>query len=330
MQPTDLTSNPDSQYLNEIKDIKVAPIFILGDQRSGTTLLYKTLADTGYFNVVRAYHIIKYDEILSNHINKREDLAIRDLEERFKEVGISDRKIDHVAATPSLPEEYGFILKNVVGKELFITPRNLPTFQQLCRKIQAISDPAKPLLLKNPWDFPQFLQVKQFARGAKFIFIHRHPVHVVSSKLKASRSVIYGWNEYTAMLSPLYRETLSNPIKRSLLRVLVSKSLGLSLHQTIKSSVDAINYYMESINRLSPLEYISIRYEDLCSAPAATIKQVMNFLTIEDHSGLDYSQVIKPRPLNLLPEVQNRASSIQQRSKAYFDYYGYGIQHLPL
>ncbi|EDX82930.1 hypothetical protein S7335_108 [Synechococcus sp. PCC 7335] len=66
MQSTNPINSPDSPHLNMLKDVEVAPIIILGDQRSGTTLLYKTLADTGCFNVVRAYHIIKYDEILSN------------------------------------------------------------------------------------------------------------------------------------------------------------------------------------------------------------------------------------------------------------------------
>ena len=65
-----------------LENVVTAPIFILGDQRSGTTLLYKTLTDTGCFNAVRACHIINYDEILSNHVNQTED--------RVKSLGIGD------------------------------------------------------------------------------------------------------------------------------------------------------------------------------------------------------------------------------------------------
>ena len=318
-------ASPDSPYLNMLEDVAIAPIIILGDQRSGTTLLYKTLADTGCFNAVRAYHIIKYDEILYNHANQKEEQAIEALEERFKSLGIGDRKIDRVAATPSLPEEYGFILKNVVGDELFITPKNLPTFRQLCRKVQVSSGLKKSLLLKNPWDFPQFLRVKQFVPPAKFIFIHRNPVHVISSRLKASRSMIYDWNEYTALIAPIYAQIFSNPIKRSLIRMLSSKRLGLGLRRSIQTSVEATTYFMENIDQLPEQDYISIRYEDLCAEPASTIKQIMAFANIEDRSNLDYSQVIKARSLNLLPGVQKRARQIHHRSRAYFDYHGYSV-----
>ena len=318
-------ASPDSPYLNMLEDVAITPTIILGDQRSGTTLLYKTLADTGSFNAVRAYHIIKYDEILSNHINQQQAQAIETLERRFEALGIGDRKIDRVAATPSLPEEYGFILKNVVGDELFITPKNLATFQQLCRKIQVSSDPKKPLLLKNPWDFPQFLRVKQFVPHAKFIFIHRNPIHVISSRLKASRSMIYDWNDYTALIAPIYAQIFSNPIKRSFIRLLSSKRLGLGLRRSIQTSVEATTYFMENISQLSEQDYVSIRYEDLCAAPASTIKQVMAFVNIEDRSNLDNSVVIEARQINLLPEVQKRARQIQQKSKAYFDYHGYSV-----
>ncbi len=323
MQSAKAKVSPDSQYLHLLDNVETTPIFILGDQRSGTTLLYKTLADSGYFNVVRAYHIIHYDEALSNHINETEDLAIRKLKARFEALGISDRKIDRIAATPELPEEYGFILKNVSGDELFITPQNLAIFQQLCRKIQFSSEVGKPLLLKNPWDFPRFLHVKQVIPQAKFIFIHRNPIHVVSSRIKASHSMIYDWNEYTALLAPIYAQIFGNPIKRSLIRLLYLKPFGVGLRQSIRTSVEATTYFMENINALSLQDYISIKYEDLCKAPQSTIEQVMRFLNIEDNSGQDYSQIIKPRPLDLLPEVKKRAEQIQQKSKAYFDYHGY-------
>lgn len=323
MESTDSATAPDSSYLHRLENVQVSPIFILGCQRSGTTLLYKTLADTGCFNVVRAYHVIKYDEILSNYFNQTEEQAIQKLAVRFKELGISDRKIDRVTATPSLPEEYGFILKNVVGDEFFITPQNLSVFQQVCRKIQLSSNLNRPLLLKNPWDFPHFLQVKQFVPSAKFIFIHRNPIHVVSSRIKASRSLIFDWNEYTALLAPQYREMFSNPIRRGFIRLLCSKRLGLELRQSVQASVEATTYFMENIGALPAQDYISIKYEDLCESPAATIGQIMTFLNIEDCSNLDYAQIIEPRSLNLLPEVQKRAKQIQQKSRAYCDYHGY-------
>ena len=326
MQSTDEAVVPDSQYLDRLKDVKIAPIFILGDQRSGTTLLYKTLADTGCFNVVRAYHIIKYDEILSHYFNGTEEQAIEMLAARFEDLGIGDRKIDQVAATPNLPEEYGFILKSVVGDELFITSQNLPTFHQLCRKVQVSSGLDRPLLLKNPWDFPQFLYVKQVVPDAKFIFIHRNPIHVISSKIKASRSLLYDWNEYTALIAPIYAELFKNPIRLNFIRLLHSKYLGMGLRQVMQKSAEATAYFMQNISELPEQDYISIRYEDLCREPDLTIQQVMAFLDLQDYLELEFSQRIKPRSLNLLPEVKKRAKQIQQTSEAYFDFHGYSHQ----
>lgn len=323
MESIDLINNLDSQYLHLLEGVEIAPIFILGDQRSGTTLLYKTLSDTGCFNSVRAYHTIKYSEILSNYVNRTEEEAIGELETQFERLGIGDRKIDRVAATPRLPEEYGFILKNVAGDKLSITPKNLPVFQQLCRKIQFVFNQSRPLLLKNPWDFSQFLYVKQVVPRARFIFIHRNPIHVVSSRLKASRSMIYDWNEYTALIAPIYAQIFGNPIKRSLIRLLFSKRLGIGLRRSITTSIEATTYFMNNIDALSAQDYISIKYEDLCADPELTIQQIMAFLDLQDRSNLDYSQMIEQRSLNLLPEVRKRAKFIQQKSKAYFDYHGY-------
>ena len=49
----------DQPYLDQLTQTDLQPIFILGDHRSGTTLLYQTLASTHCFNVVKAYHVIK-------------------------------------------------------------------------------------------------------------------------------------------------------------------------------------------------------------------------------------------------------------------------------
>lgn len=175
----------DLPHLDLLSRTDISPIFIMGDHRSGTTLLYKTLVATGCFNFLKAYHVIKYNEILANHINDTEGRAVRELEKLFESLGIRNRTIDKVMVTTDLPEEYGFILNSVVGNSSCITPDNLSVFQQLCRKIQFLSALDKPLLLKNPWDYSQFICVKEMIPSAKFIFIHRHPLDVINSKFKS-------------------------------------------------------------------------------------------------------------------------------------------------
>ena len=323
MQSTNHNSVSDRPYLDLLSQVDYSPVFIMGDHRSGTTLLYKTLVATECFNFVKAYHIIKYDEILSNHINQIEERAVRELEELFRSLGISDRTIDKVMATPDLPEEYGFILKNVAKEESFITPQNLPIFQQLCRKIQFISDPDKPLLLKNPWDFTQFMYVKSVVPSAKFIFIHRHPVHVINSKLKAVRTLFADWNAYVALIAQWYEQIFKNPIQRNLFRLLYSKYFNLGLRRITKQSIESTTYFLENVESLPESDYLCVRYEDLCQAPEATINKILGFLDLEARSTLEYQKLITPRAIDLLPEVQQQYGHIRQKLQAYFVDRGY-------
>ena len=226
-------------------------------------------------------------------------------------------------ATPNLPEEYGFILKNIVGDESFITPKNLPVFQQICRKIQYSSASDKPLLLKNPWEFTQFMSVKQMMPTAKFIFIHRHPIHVMNSKLKAARVLLSEWNPYTALLATQYEEIFNNPVKRTLYQLLYSQYFDMGLRQVRKSSVESTTYFLENIASLSDEAYIGITYEGLCDAPKATIEKVLAFLNLGSSVELDYPQLISPRAIALLPEVEKRYDLIREQLQPYLAYHGY-------
>ncbi|NJN19548.1 MAG: sulfotransferase, partial [Oscillochloris sp.] len=87
-------------------------VFIMGDHRSGTTLLYQLLAATGGFNVVTAYHVINFDQVLADHGAGRSAAARCELAARLGALGISDRKLDGVIVSPDLPEEYGFLLED--------------------------------------------------------------------------------------------------------------------------------------------------------------------------------------------------------------------------
>ncbi|ERT07706.1 stf0 sulfotransferase family protein [Lyngbya aestuarii BL J] len=323
MQSTNNTLSLDQPYLDRLAEVNFNPIFIMGDHRSGTTLLYKTLAATECFNFVKAYHIIKYDEILSNYIYKKENQAIQELEELFKSLGISDRKIDQVVATPNLPEEYGFILKNVAGDESSITPKNLPIFQQLCRKIQLTSDPDKPLLLKNPWDMPQFMDVKSIFPAAKFIFIHRYPIHIINSKLKAVRLMLSIRGAYTALISRRYRKIYDQPIRRLIYQFLYSSYFNLGLKQVTKTTSQSTSYYLNNISSLPSIDYLSITYEEFCKNPKAIISKILGFLQLQPKSTLDYENLIKPRPVKLLPEVKSQSDEICHKLQAYLTYHGY-------
>ncbi|NJK70556.1 MAG: hypothetical protein HC941_32320 [Microcoleus sp. SU_5_3] len=69
MPTTNINNIPDEPYLNLLEQVDFTPIFIMGDHRSGTTVLYQTLVATECFNYLNAYQIIKYDRILDDRIN---------------------------------------------------------------------------------------------------------------------------------------------------------------------------------------------------------------------------------------------------------------------
>jgi len=100
----------DDKYLNEIENVTFNPVFIMGLQRSGTSILYKMLDATNCFNVVTSYHIIKYNELLYNHINNLEDGAKNALSELFGHQSKTTRGIDKLEITPNFAEEYGFLI----------------------------------------------------------------------------------------------------------------------------------------------------------------------------------------------------------------------------
>jgi len=313
----------DLQYLDLLEEVDFTPVFILGDHRSGTTLLYKTLTATGCFNFVRAYHIIQYDRILTNYIDRQEEQAIKELEAVFSSLEISDRTIDKMPATPNLPEEYGFILNNVAGDESCITPKNLSVFLQLCRKIQFTSNLDLPLLLKNPWDYTQFVYLKQTFPTARFIFIHRHPLDTVNSKLKALRTLLTSWNSYTALISQKYARVFNNLLLRYFFRLLNSSYFNLGLRRATKQSVASTTYFLANMDSLSNNDYCSIRYEDLCQAPTQTIDKILAFLHLEPQQNLNYESLIQPRFSEWLPEIKRNQAKLRQELQPYLDYHGY-------
>ncbi|MGB3640918.1 MAG: sulfotransferase [Rivularia sp. (in: cyanobacteria)] len=319
-----ITDILDSQHQHLLNNVNFRPIFIMGDHRSGTTLLHKTLVGTECFNFVQAYHVIKYGEILHNYINKNETELKEKIDELLISQGIKTRGIDEVEVNSNLPTEYGFILKNA-GYESFLNHENLSLFIELCQKIQFISKLNKPLLLKNPWDFPRFINVKNAFREAKFIFIHRHPIDVINSKLKAMRTLLSSFNPYTALISKQYEKIFNNPIQRFFVLANYSSYFELGLSRVIKGTVESTSYFLDNIELLSSSDYISVKYEDICKSPEATILKILEFLELEPTVNLNYEQLIKPRPVKLLPEVERNYNKICQQLNSYLTYHDYYV-----
>ncbi|NEQ50722.1 MAG: sulfotransferase [Leptolyngbya sp. SIO3F4] len=315
----------DQPYLSFLENIKFKPIFILGSARSGTTILYKLLANTSCFNHLNAYHVVNYDRILFDYINHSQDKSHQDLNDLYADMGVKDRNFDHVSVDSNMPKEYRSIWQNqenlsplqvvqeVLSKCLFkgrdlgqaickayqLDQENISTFIEACKKIQFIGDSRKQILLKNPWDFSNFIYIKERFPDAKFIFIHRHPLNILNSQLRVTQSTLGAKSNYLTIHSKLY----SNLFRGSIIRVILS-NLFVSpqlaeMRQALLTKIIASeeNFFVENISKLQQTDYINVKYEDLCRQPNQIIADLLHFVGVCPSLNVDYSQLIQPRHL---------------------------------
>lgn len=319
----------DDKYLDEIENVTFNAIFILGVERSGTSILYKLLNATNCFNSVTAYHIIKYSELLHNHINNLEKKSKEDLTKFFKKTSQMDRGIDRLKITPEFPEEYRFVLGQKTGQGT-LNPKTLKIFIELCKKIRYISENDKPILLKNPPDFSNFMYIKEVFPNAKFIFIHRNPIKTLNSQIRAMKTLLKNKSEYMALLSPQYNKVFDNIILLSYYRFLYSSITPIRAITAANKLANSTDYFLEKISLLSQNDYVSTRYEDICRESDAEIEKIMHFLNIRPKSNILYSNFIKPRKTILLKELKTRETFIIKKMRNYLDYCGYTPKDLLL
>lgn len=313
-------STPDLPYLSRLEAVEFAPIFIMGSARSGTSILYELLARTGCFNVVTVYHVLRYDELLRNHAEQRTHEAKRDLDEELTRLSIVDRKADHFRIGPDSPEEYGWLLQGRPGR---IAPETLPRFIEICKKVQHVSDPARPLLLKNPDDFPHFAEVLRLLPRARLIFNHRHPLAVMSSWLKAARLSLDEPNPLGLLLSPWYRTAWKRPLRRHIIRFLLSDIAGLGFLAARRHVTRCADYFLEHLAEVPESHCTSVRYEDLCDRPNEIIGGVLDALGLSAAHPLDLAGRMRPRETGLLPVVAGNLDRLNDGLSRYCEAMGY-------
>jgi hypothetical protein len=312
----------DGPLLRKIRDISYEALFIMGDHRSGTTILNKILGATGCFNIITAYHVICFKELLHHYVNRSVEEAKKELSSRFVRAGVFQRGIDRVPISPETPEEYAFVLRNG-GYRPQLSPHNLQDLVLLCQKATFTGDGGKPVLLKNPWDFLNFEYVKQAFPESRFIFIHRHPVRTINSQLGATRSIFSQRNAYIAMVVDWYGSVFRRRTKRRFFECLFSSRFGLGFRITSRHVFRATGYFLKNSRKLPPSDHINVRYEDLCDAPGPTIEKIMGWLKVEPPRSLSWESFIEVREGLLLPEVMKRRRWICENTRGYLSSFGY-------
>jgi len=317
-----LSINRDKQYLEELQEVNFQPVFILGVHRSGTSILYKMLTATGCYNAVTAYHLLRYHELLSNYHEQREEHAKQKLTDSFIKNGLQDRGIDQLKVTADFPEEYGFLL-NTQTIQMYITKKNIALFTELCKKIQYIAGNDKPILLKNPYDFPNFLYIKQVFPKARFIFIHRHPLKTISSTLNAIRRILYEKNTYTAQLSGMYDKFYTNPLLLQPLRFIFRTIPECYVVLLTRIAAKATDYYLKNIEKLPKEVYISITYEEFCQHPQEILENITEKMSLNMIKKIDAASLIRPRKVDVDYSVQKLRKYIYNSMNIYYDTFHY-------
>jgi len=332
----------------------MAPLFILGLQRSGTTLLYEVFAASGAFNVSTTWHVICFDELRRGV----DDVAAsrHRLQERFAAAGLTTRGMDIVKIGPDTPEEYGFVLANR-GLGMRITRRSLPVFEEFRGVVQRCSGADRPLVLKNTWDFGNAARIKGLVPGARFVFIHRNPFQIVSSLYRVVCKAVLKGFPYLELLSDRFARFAAGGLPRRTARLLCTRTPGLVARGVVHFVAHQARGYLRGLPALSPTDYINVRYEDLCAQPNETMARLLAFAGVDPDAGaaafrprgarpvspegraapdsrglkataLDYRPMISPHATHVEPEIAARRRLVIRRFQRYALAAGYDLATL--
>ena len=322
IKETNLCKDLDKPYLDKIENIKINPIFILGLPRSGTSILYKILSETETVNSVTSYHVIKYHQILSNHIHGNEQEEKTNINDYFEKIKLKDRGMDKLKIYADFPEEYGYIL----GKQTYemnIVPDNIPLFIQLCKKIQYISENEKPLLLKNPYDFKNVLLIKEIFPNAKFIFISRHPEQILNSSMNAIKSLLKNRHPYSMITNRNYARFYNNPLALFFSRIFFFYYPILGMNYLLNFFKSQVNEFNNQYSHLPEEDYVFISYEELCEKPTQSLRKLIRFIDVKPKKNIDFDRYIKPRNIPINPIIIRFRKLVKRKINTYYDLFNY-------
>ena len=313
----------DDPYLQNLNCVDFAPVFITGLHRSGTTILYKLLSESGAFNTCTVHHVVYRYCLLYLHLNVLEAQAKEELEQQLESLEQRSRGFDTIGVSAETPEEYCYALAHQ-GRRPMLNDENFPSFLEFCKKLQFIQSRDKSLLLKNPFDSANFLYIKDRLPDSRFVFIHRHPVEVINSQVKAVWSLLKRKNEYVALIVERYRQLWEHPGKLWLARKVFSERLPFIVPQVVSNVSRENQRLLTDIGRLPEESYIHVTYSQLCDDPNNRIAEILDFLQVTPAQRPDSLAHIKKRPVELAPGVAKRIPQILRKNSAYCKRFGLG------
>ncbi|HEY6361676.1 MAG TPA: sulfotransferase [Vicinamibacterales bacterium] len=303
-----------------IPALSFQPVFILGPHRSGTSALYRALVETGAFNCVTTYHIVHRQHLLDWHVNGREAEARAALAARLAALGLTNRQFDAFPVGPDVPEEYGHALPHQ-GRRPRLSRRNFPGFLHFCSTLQMLQEPDRPLLLKNPFDSDRFLMITRALPHARFIFVHRNPVDVASSQVRAIRAILADRHEYEALLVEWYRQVWQRRWLLAVARAMYGSRSRLLVYQVRRNLVRLCRYVVNNVDRVND-RVVHVRYADFCARPDVVIDSVLQFCQVTARAQPALSDLVQPRTSECHPDVRRCEAAINRQTARYRQRFG--------
>ena len=284
-------------------------------------MLYQMLAAGGVFNIVTARHVICFDE-LGRCVPDGGRSGER-LRERLERLGVSDRKVDVVPLGPDTPEEYGFILDNLNAGP-WITARHAHVFRRMCSSIQRDWGRGRPLLLKNPWDFGHERRIRALMPGARFVYIHRNPLHLLSSRYRVLARILSHREPYLGLLSRRYDRLARSEFGWRLVSAVCAHAPELLVRWVVDQTAWFARRYLRATSAGGDGVRVEIRFEDLCTRPEETMRRVVQFLGA-DGACVDYASMIGPHASSVWPPLAARGDEIVRKLGRYAGAVGYDL-----
>ncbi len=282
----------------EAATIDQPPIFILGHWRSGTTLLHNIISldkQFAYPNLLEIYNPFTF-LVVEARLKKRQDLN-----------KARKRPMDNVTVTALSPGEEEFAISMLSLKSPLLAwnfPRNeayydrFLTFEDASEedieewkaaylyflKKLTLQYPGKQLLLKSPPNTARIKLLLELFPEAKFVHIHRNPIHVFQSTMRLYQKTV---SQFTLQKLQTEEELVSGIIRR---------------YQAMYQA------YFRDIAQIPSGNFIEISFEELEKDFYHTVEKIYLSLNLD---GFDaFSPVLKKKSEELQQYRKNKYPSV--------------------
>jgi len=295
-------------------------IFILGLHRTGTTVLYQLLAETGGFEILTAADVVGFSRVAATSADWNGEV-VADFA-ALERAGHTSRGIDAIPLGPGTPEEYGFVLSNWhAGWSL--TQGNVGLFREMCGVLRRRSV-GRPLLVKNPWDFGNASWIRSQFPDARFVFLHRDPRETLSSTLRMMLAYLNHRNPYLAILSASYRRFIEAGFPFRVARWVCVNHADWIVRAALWHSARRAARYLRERPLLPQDRCYDLRFDDLCADPRGSLNSLFAFLHVDADSTTHAAQVKRP-PVRIAPEVVRHEVRIRRAFAKYARQLGYDL-----